>query len=97
MNQIEQAESLLEECAQRINDSKDEVGYAWLLKRRGQVEHAKGNFEGGNELIEEGIEKLKEINYLVYISDFEKALIVTPVPKQLNFLVNQEEEKNEPE
>jgi hypothetical protein len=46
------------------------------------LEHARGNFGEGNEYIRKGIQKLKDINNVVYIPDSEKTLVSTPVQKQ---------------
>lgn len=74
LGRCEEAEALLDEVEERSHRANDGIGIAWTLKRRGQIEHARGNVESGDQLIREGIEKLKEIDNLDYIPDFEQAL-----------------------
>lgn len=82
---LAEAEQLLSECLQRSEEGQDDIGIAWVLKRKGQLEHARGSYEEGNALIQQGIEKLRTINNVIYIPDFEKALVSTPVPKHYTF------------
>jgi tetratricopeptide (TPR) repeat protein len=82
--QLDEAEQLLDECAQRVEEARDVIGSAWLLKRRGQLEIARGNTEAGNKLILDGIKKLKQINNVIYLSDFKKALVKMPSSKQMS-------------
>jgi tetratricopeptide (TPR) repeat protein len=82
--QLDEAEQLLDECAKRVEEARDVIGSAWLLKRRGQLEIARGNTEAGNKLILDGIKKLKQINNVIYLSDFKKALVKMPSSKQMS-------------
>jgi tetratricopeptide (TPR) repeat protein len=78
LGKYQEAESLLEEADQRSQEARDGIGFAWTLRRRGLLEHARGNIEIGNRLILTGIQKLKEIGNVDYLPDFEKALRDTP-------------------
>jgi ATP/maltotriose-dependent transcriptional regulator MalT len=79
---LEDAEKLLDECEQLVSEAQDEIGLAFLMKRKGQLELARGNIENGNGLILEGIAKLKDSKHTRYIPDFEKAVITELAPKQ---------------
>lgn len=74
LGKLEEAEQVLLECSRRLEEVQDYIGIAWMLRRRGQLEHARGNYEAGNEFIQKGIQRLKEINNVVYVKDFEKVL-----------------------
>lgn len=76
---LDEAELLLSECTQLSEEVQDDIGSAWVLKRKGQLEHALGHNAKGDELIQMGIEMLEKNNRVNYIGDFEKALRFTSV------------------
>lgn len=80
---LEEAEGLFQEYEQRCNEAGDEIGLAFVLKRRGLLQHARGNYEAGDQFITEGIERLKASRNERYIPDFERAL---HLPRQLKLL-----------
>lgn len=77
-----EAEEVLLEYWEKVKEAQDDIGIAWALRRKGQLEHARGHYEEGNDLIRQGIEKLRAMNNVIYVHDFEEALISTPAPKQ---------------
>ena len=70
------AEPLLLESEQRNIESNDQIGRAWNLKHRGQLEYARGNVETGNTLIRQGIQQLIDMGELDYVPDFTAVLIL---------------------
>lgn len=76
-----EAKTLLDEAEQRCQVVRDGVGLAWCLKRRGEMLKFEGQVDVGNALIQQGIDKLREIGSEVYIPDFETAL--GPVQRRL--------------
>ena len=70
----DEARSLLDESEQRNLEARDDVGIAWNLKHRGQLQKAQGHIEDGNHLIRQGIQKVREIRYEEFIPEFESAL-----------------------
>ena len=71
---LDEAESLLNELEVLIKDKRDDIGYAWWLRRKGLLLHAKGNISEGNQSIQKGIEMLKKSGVLYYLRDFESAI-----------------------
>ncbi len=74
LNRLDEAEQHLNECNQISSNAEDYIGIAWVLKRKGQLEQAKGNITKGNDLIYQGIRKLEEMNDIRYLDDFRKAI-----------------------
>jgi len=75
LQQYEKAEHLLQESEQRNQDANDQIGIAWNLKHRGQLEQ-RTNVERGNELVRHGVQKLEEIGIAneEWRPEFEAAL-----------------------
>ena len=76
LEELDEAEDLLSECFQRSEEANDLVGIAWTLKRKGMLEHAKGNVKVGNGLILQGIGKLEQVGNKTYLDDFRNALML---------------------
>ncbi len=74
LQEYDEAEELLKESEQRNQEAGDDLGIAWNHKHRGQLMHAHGDFDAGNELILQGIEEIKE-RHPEYIDEFRAVLV----------------------
>jgi tetratricopeptide (TPR) repeat protein len=69
-----EAETVLADAAERSAQAEDGIGQAWVLKQRGQIAKGRGQAGLGNDLIRQGLAKLRELNNKEYLADFERAL-----------------------
>lgn len=91
-NQLQKASDFLDELQRCNEEAKDEIGEAFYLKRKGQLTQRWGKVEEGNALIFRGMQRLNESGNIVYIHDFEMAVISLPVTRQLS-IWDQEQEQ----
>lgn len=82
-NELHLAELYLAELKTMIDNSEDSIGFAFYLKRAGQIEQKRGNVDSGNQLILQGIAELERSGNRTYICDFEKAIILGPTTRQI--------------
>jgi tetratricopeptide (TPR) repeat protein len=83
LGQLAEAAANLDKC-ERLNQALDDpIGIAWTLRRRGQLEHARGHYAEGNRLIEAGMDVLRQANNVDYLPDFAAVLVKEPFPGQL--------------